>query len=215
MDTEFSHAIVVDDHPDALEWLANSLTSAFPGIQVATATTLDEGFSACKLQLPDIALIDLGLPDGSGIDLLVWLHATAPNTLKIVSSIFSDDRHLFDALRAGAQGYVLKDESLEELVAMLRGITAGQPPLSRSVATRILTHFHRTVDEDQPKLTPRETEVLTLLAQGYAVKRVASRLNLTPSTTATYVKHIYQKLNVRNRAAATLEAGRRGLVDID
>ena len=212
-DLQFRHGLVVDDHTDALKWLKISLAEAFPHIRLMTAGTVAEANSQIDSQVPDIAIIDLGLPDGSGIELIQRLRELNGATYRIVSTIFADDRHLFDALRAGAQGYVLKDDSQHELVSMLLGITQGAPPLSPSIASRVLSHFHAPT-ESAVKLTPRETDVLTLLAQGHSVKGVAGLLELTPSTAATYVKNIYQKLNVNNRAEATVEAGRRRLIDL-
>ncbi len=210
---QLCHGLVVDDHTDALNWVRMSLREAFPHISVVTAQSVAEANAQIDERVPDIAIIDLGLPDGTGIDLIQRIFDTNDCTYRIVSTVFADDRHIFDALRAGAQGYVLKDDSQQELVNMLRGITQGFPPLSPSIASRVLAHFHAP-SEPTVKLTPRETDVLTLLAQGHSVKGVAGLLDLTPSTTATYVKNIYQKLNVNNRAEATVEAGRRRLIDL-
>ncbi|MEM7077073.1 MAG: response regulator transcription factor [Pseudomonadota bacterium] len=209
---QFRYGLVVDDHPDALQWVTSALSDAYPDLDIATAHSLESARYAVATCAPDIALIDIGLPDGSGIDLITELHRSDAESYKIVSTIFGDDKHLFEALRAGAQGYVLKDESQAELSAMLKGIVAGTPPLSASVARRLLNHFHHPVDLPEVHLTERENEVLTLLAKGYTVQRVADLLDITANTTAGYVKNIYRKLNVSNRAEAAMEASRRGLV---
>ena len=138
------------------------------------------------------------------------------DTLIVVATVFDDDAHLFPALRAGAQGYVLKDQAPEVLADMLKGIAAGQPPLSPSVARRLLRHFGppaAPTDTTNP-LSPRETEVLGLIAKGYTVQQVADALELTRNTTAGYLKEIYRKLSVSSRAEATLEATRLGLVRV-
>ncbi len=217
----FQHGLVVDDHPAAGRWMEQALLEAFPGISVVWAASLEAGRQCVAQQLPQIALIDLGLPDGSGTELIAQLNQHDASIMSVVSTVFGDDAHLFDALGAGAQGYVLKDEAQPQLVRLLRGIANGEPPLSPSIARRLLQHFREaespadTVPADSAddvKLTAREAEVLTLLAKGYTVKRVADLLNITQNTTAGYVKTIYRKLNIRNRAEATLEASRRGLV---
>jgi DNA-binding NarL/FixJ family response regulator len=128
--------------------------------------------------------------------------------------VFDDDAHLFPALRAGAQGYVLKDQSPEALAGMLRGIAAGQPPLSPSIARRLLRHFQPAPAPatEEVLLTPRETEVLQLVAKGLSAQQVADALGLSRHTVTGYLKDVYRKLSVTTRAEATLEAARRGLI---
>ena len=122
--------------------------------------------------------------------------------------------HLFAALKAGAHGYLLKEQTHQELVEHLQGIIQGQPPLSPSVARRILQHFRmRTRPFSRHGLTCRESEVLILLAKGMTCKESASLLGISPHTTADHIKNIYRKLNVNSRAEASLEAARLGLVN--
>jgi DNA-binding NarL/FixJ family response regulator len=180
--------LVVEDLPDARTWLQDAAIEAFPDATVTGVATLAEALEALERTPPDLALVDLGLPDGSG-----------------------HDGHLFSALRAGAQGYVLKDRSRESLADMLRGIVEGQPPLSPTIARRLLGHFHEP-DSADAGLTARERDVLTLLAKGLTVAAVADMLGITANTASGYVKNVYRKLNVSCRAEATLEAARRGLI---
>lgn len=210
--TGFTRALVVDDLPGAREWLAAALREAFPGIDVDTAATLGEAY-ACIDPPPALALIDLGLPDGAGTALIEALRRRGAGTLCIVATVFDDDAHLFPALRAGAQGYVLKDQDRAALVDMLRGIATGQPPLSSSIARRLLRHFQPmpASAEDVP-LTARETDVLRLTAKGLTLNEVATALGLSRHTVSGYLKDIYRKLSVGTRAEAALEAARRGLV---
>lgn len=207
-------ALVVDDLAGSRDWLQRALQLAFPGIVVTQAATLAEALQ-CIAQPPPLALIDLGLPDGSGVQLIEALRAKAAPTLCVVATVFDDDAHLFPALRAGAEGYVLKDQSHEALAEMLRGIAAGQPPLSPSIARRLLRHFQpapaAAVDEAEA-LTGRETDVLRLIAKGLTVGEAAGLLDLSRHTVAGYLKTIYRKLSVNSRAEAALEATRRGLV---
>lgn len=205
-------ALVVDDLASSREWLADALQLAFPGIRIDSAGSLAEAARLIEPP-PPIALIDLGLPDGSGISLIERLRGSC---LCIVATVFDDDAHLFPALRAGAEGYVLKDQAPETLADMLCGIAAGQPPLSPSIARRLLRHF-APVPTTSPAandadLTPRETDVLRLTAKGLTRQEVAQLLNLSTHTVAGYLKDVYRKLRVGTRAEATLEAARRGLV---
>ncbi len=206
----YDRALVVDDLESSCEWLSRALAQAFPGIDIAVAGSLAEA-QAQVAAPPPLALIDLGLPDGSGIRLIEKLHPQG--TLCIVATVFDDDEHLFPALHAGAQGYVLKDQQTENLAEMLTGIAAGRPPLSPSIARRLLRHFQPvTPDIREPALTARETDVLRLIAKGHTVAEVAGLLGLSRHTAAGYLKDVYRKLSVSSRAEAALVATRRGLV---
>ena len=207
----FARALVVDDLASSRDWLARAAALAFPGIAVTPAASLAEALAACEPP-PPLALVDLGLPDGSGVALIERLHPLG--TLCVVATVFDDDAHLFPALHAGAQGYVLKDQTPESLAAMLAGIAAGQPPLSPSIARRLLRHFQPAAPAQaaEPALTARESDVLRLIAKGLSVAEVACMLELSRHTVAGYLKDIYRKLSVGSRAEAALEAMRRGLV---
>ncbi|MEO8671373.1 MAG: response regulator transcription factor [Tahibacter sp.] len=206
-------ALVVDDLAGSRDWLCRALELAFPGIVVHCAGSLAQS-RAWLEPPPPLALIDLGLPDGSGVDLIEHLQRTSPATLCIVATVFDDDAHLFPALRAGAKGYVLKDQSPEVLAQMLRGIAEGQPPLSPSIARRLLRHFQPADQSPAPAspLTPRETEVLRLIAKGLTMQEAGAALQLSRHTVASHLKEVYRKLSVGTRAEATLEALRLGIL---
>ncbi|MGQ0801338.1 MAG: response regulator [Pseudomarimonas sp.] len=213
--TVLRRALVLDDLDASRRWLCAALEQAYPGIVVVEAASLAAA-EAVLMPLPDLALIDLGLPDGSGVRMIERLCA-AGSTLCVVATIFDDDAHLFPALRAGAQGYVLKDMSQQDLAAMLLGIADGQPPLSPSIARRLLRHFGPALptvanDTDADKLTLREKSVLQLIGKGLTVVEAAGALDLSRHTCAGYVKDIYRKLRVSSRAEAALAATRMGLV---
>jgi len=207
------HILVVDDLAASRAWMRSALALAFPEAQVQEADSLASGLLALQ-PLPDIALIDLGLPDGSGIELIEVLRRGEPPPLCIVATVFDDDGHLFPALRAGAEGYLLKDQPAEAVAQALTGIAEGRPPLSPSIARRLLSHFRPTPapQSEAIALTARETEVLQAIAKGYTVQQVAGLLSLSPHTVAGYLKEVYRKLAVSSRAEATLEAARRGLI---
>jgi len=208
--------LIVEDREDARVWLQAVLIAAFPGIRVEQAGSVKEALVRLEGPSPGIALVDLGLPDGSGVDILHALRERHPSTLRIVTTIFDGDQHLFPALRAGAQGYVLKDQSRPHLVQMLQAIAEGVPALSPSIARRLLGFFAPPATEPAHEaLTPREVEVLTLLAKGLSIVSVADVLKLSRHTVGGYVKEIYRKLGVSTRAEAALEAARRGIVPIE
>ncbi|NMA97079.1 MAG: response regulator transcription factor [Phyllobacteriaceae bacterium] len=207
--------LLIEDQPSTREWMISVLRKAFSNLEIETVGTLKAGLSFLTERGEGLwlAIIDLGLPDGSGIEIVKRLRSEFPDVIPIVATIYDDDAHLFEAISFGARGYVLKDEEADLLVSYLQRIERGEPPLSPSIALRILSHFQAPAKQpdDEAGLSPRETEVLTLLARGLTVAEAAKRLGLQPQTVASYVKVIYQKLCVSSRAEATREAIRRGL----
>lgn len=162
-----------------------------------------------------LALVDLGLPDGSGVELIRCLRKEEQEAINVVLTIHGEDSFLFEALTAGAYGYLLKDSNDKALVAMLKRLEGDEPPLSPAIARRLLHHFHGKPllsTNDDCELTPRERETLSHLASGLTVPEAAAYMGISRQTVAGYVKAIYEKLHVSNRAQATLEAIRRGLV---
>ena len=215
------HALIVEDLPQAREWLGAVLAQAFPAVEVTTVGRRDHAL-ACVAQQPfDLALIDLGLPDGSGVDVVGALRQHQPQALPVVVTIYDDDEHLFPALQAGAFGYLLKEQAQEALVAQLLRMVDGEPPLSPPIARRVLAHFAAGLPrreallrqvEAQVHLTERETEMLQRVAKGYTLAEIAQQFGLSRHTVGDHIKQVYRKLNVSSRAEAALEAARRGLV---
>lgn len=206
--------LVLEDQTTLAHWLVETLEESFPGIRVTRAGTLADALRHVQADTPDIALVDLGLPDGSGLDLIRALSGRQPACQIVVTTIYADDHHLFPALRAGATGYLLKDQPRARIVQSLRGIATGEPPLSAGIARRLLRVFGADAgDDDAPKLTPRERETLALIAKGYKIAEVAATLGVSHNTAHEYVKNVYRKLKVSSRAQAALEATRLGLVN--
>ena len=223
---QLSHCLLVEDQDATTAFLQQALSTAFPGIKVTSRRNLRDAqawlWERSKLTggrepLP-LALVDLGLPDGSGIELIRQLKVTEPETKCVVVTIYDDDAYLFEALSAGASGYILKDENPPFIVNILKRVLTDEPPLSPAIARRLLSHFHAPAPEPPAEstkgadLTPRERETLTLISRGLTVAETAQQLGLSPQTVAGYVKIIYQKLHVSNRVEAAREAIRRGLV---
>lgn len=215
-------ALVVDDLPAVRTGFVELLRESYPGAQVFEAGRMADAMQILLREPVDLLLVDLGLPDASGLELIRALADKRPQARSVVVTIFDDDDHLFSALQAGAFGYLLKDRPKIELRAQLRRIQDGEPPLSPSIARRMVQHFTHlrsatqaqpnVLPEDHVALTERESEVLQLVGKGYTLPEIAVQLGLSRHTVADYVKQIYRKLNISSRAEATLEAVRRGLV---
>lgn len=170
---------------------------------------------------PDVLLTDLGLPDGSGIDLIRETAARHPATDIMVISVFGDEAHVVASIEAGATGYVLKDSLPDEFVALIRELRAGGSPISPLIARKLLRTFRRPPPAPvaaavnavaEAGLTPREAEVLGLVAKGFAFAEVARLLEMSPHTVTAHVKRVYQKLAVHSRGEAVYEATRMGLL---
>lgn len=205
------NALLLEDHERTRDVLCSVLREAFVDINVDAVSTVAQARERAEGRQYDLALLDINLPDGSGVEVAAELSRQESAHYIVMATVMDDDESLFGALRAGAQGYLLKGHLRAELVVQLRGIVEGRPPLSPSIARRILSHFHPDPRSKQ-QLTPREVDVLTLIAQGATRKGIARQLDLSPNTVSGYIKTIYQKLNIRSCSEATLEAVRRGLV---
>lgn len=206
------HVLIVEDVPEALAWMAGVVLSAFPGCRVDEARSVRDVESRGQGGW-DLALVDLGLPDGSGLDVIRRLKALSPEMTCIVSTVLGDDAHIVAALSAGAQGYILKGQPEPVVRRQLVQLQHGVPALSPTIARRIMEHFQRTgpVDNEAEALSARETEVLVLLSKGLRNAEAAQALNVAESTIATHVKSIYRKLGISSRAEAALHATRLGL----
>jgi DNA-binding NarL/FixJ family response regulator len=207
------HVLLLEDLPHVSQWLSQSITQAFgSAVRITLAETRAEGLQQADQQSFDLALIDIGLPDGSGMDVLTRLLHQQPKCLNVMSTIFDDDQHVFQALRLGAKGYLLKDQSKAEMAGLLQGMLQGHLPISPAIANKLLNFFQPQPQSLEQPLSQRETEVLTLLAKGITVPKVAALLEIKPSTCYGYVKDIYRKLNINSRSEATLAATRMGLI---
>ena len=219
--------LIVEDLATTADWLEGIVAQTFPHLQVQKVATvsaalayLEHPLAAQPLPLA-LALVDLGLPDGSGIRVLRSLAQRYPSAMPVVTTIYDDEAHVFEALSAGARGYLLKENDASLMVEYLRRIERGEPPLSPSIALRLLKHFQNTgavrqvaaePHLQQVPLSKREEETLRLIAQGLTVAESALELGLSAQTVAGYVKSIYQKLHISSRAQATREALKRGFV---
>ncbi|CAN7278902.1 response regulator [Polaromonas sp. LjRoot131] len=165
---------------------------------------------------PDVALIDLGLPDGDGTELIADLARRSRHTSILVVTIFGDEAHVVRALQAGAHGYLLKDTPTAEFGRAIRAVSEGAAPLSPQVARYLLRSFAAPrVDAQRwlvEPLTPREKDVLMAVSQGLSVPETARRLDVAPSTVAAHIKSIYGKLAVHSRVEAVNQARARGLI---
>lgn len=205
--------LIVEDLAEAQCWLKQSAQLAFTDCTVNIAETIAKAYHCIEQDTYDLVLLDIGLPDGSGLQLIQPILQKHAGGLVVMATLFDDDTHVFSALRLGAKGYILKDQSKKNLAQMLVGIDQGHFPISPTIANKLLYFFQPA--PARKKLTPREQDVLTLVAKGYSVPEVADFLTIKKSTCYGYVKDIYRKLKINSRAEAAMEATKMGLITPD
>lgn len=209
-----SRVLVLEDVVDTARWLAERVRRALGDeVSVTLAHTLAAARRMVEQGAYDLFVVDLGLPDGDGTDFIRQLDPARTGAHVVVTTIYDDDDHVFRALRAGARGYLLKDQSDQALEEALRGLEADVPALSPGIARRMMDFFSRSGTTTEPcGLTPRERDVLVLIAGGLSVGDAAGRLAISAHTVRGYVKDIYRKLGISSRAEASLKAVRMGLI---
>ena len=207
--------LIADDHLFFRKGI-HALLSSLPNMTVVgEASTGEEAITAAVALQPDVVLMDLQMPEGSGIEATRQIVSTSPNVRVLVVTMFKDDDSVFTALRAGARGYILKDADEDEMIRAIRAVGRGEAIFSPAIATRVLAFFaapHPLVPKEAfPMLTEREREILHLIAQNMSNAAIAKRLELRGKTVSNYVSNIFSKLQVVDRAEAIVRAREAGL----
>lgn len=201
--------VIADDHPVVREGL-RSLVSRLPDMRiVAEASTGREAVALCLRHKPDIALVDLRMPEMSGVEAISALRERAPAVRAIVLTTFDGDEDVYRSLCAGAKAYLLKDAPREELLACIRAVHEGKTWVSSLAAAHLAARL------SEEALTARELEVLRLMAAGKSNKEIGTALFVTEGTVKVHVNHILRKLNVSGRGEAIAQAAKRGIVHIE
>jgi DNA-binding NarL/FixJ family response regulator len=194
------------------------------------ASTRAQGLELLAGLPADVLLVDLGLPDGSGIDVIRGALAQWPDCAVMVCTAFGDEAHVMQSIEAGASGYLLKDSEPDNMLHEIRSLHAGGSPISPLIARQILMRFRgvpalpanasatvsadssASVDREQAALSVREKEVLELITKGFTVEEIARLMQVSQHTVQTYVRRIYSKLKVNSRAEAIYEARHQGIL---
>lgn len=206
--------LMADDHPLVRRGMRAMLSTAGDIEVVGEASTGREAVTLAATLSPDVILMDLQMPDLSGIDATRQILASRPQALILVVTLFEDDDSVFLALRAGARGYILKDADERDLLAAIRAVATGAAMFSPAVASRMLALFaspRPALPEVFPALTDREREILELMARGLSNPRIAQQLSISVKTVSNHVSVIFAKLQVVDRAEAIVRAREAGL----
>lgn len=184
--------------------------------------TLEQGMANIQDSLSDVLLLDLGLPDGNGIELIKFIEDRGIRTGVIVITVFGDEKHILDAISAGAVGYLLKDEEHQEIEVSIAQMLKGGSPISPSIARHLLKRFQADKPDAKKKvryksrgrmnLTSRELEVLQKISKGFTSKEISEMENISYHTVTTHIRNIYKKLSVNSRTEALFEAYNMGLL---
>jgi len=207
--------LIVEDNPVTRDVLIQVVENETKLRLLGSASTCAEAIERLSCA-PDILLVDIGLPDCSGIDLIRSAKQQLPETEIMVISSFGDEDHVVDAIEAGATGYILKDKSLAKVGSHILSLMKGDSPISPGIARYLLRRFQsepqQSPDQPAPSLTEREQNVLTLIAKGCSRAEAAETLGMSQHTVTTHIKHIYRKLSVHSRTEAVFEAYQMGLI---
>jgi RNA polymerase sigma factor (sigma-70 family) len=217
MASERIKVLIVDDHPVFRDGLRRCLETRKELRLLAAVGSGEEMWKSIRnLGRPHIVLMDVEMPGGNGIELTKQLHEKHPEVRVLMLTAFSDAERVFAALKAGAVGYLLKNATPDEIRTAVERAAAGEPLLSGEIAGRVLHEFERERQEDRYReqlagLTPREEEILRLLATGESNKEIGSRLFISEQTVKNHVASIFRKLQVNDRTKAALLAVKMGL----
>jgi DNA-binding NarL/FixJ family response regulator len=210
--------LIVEDEPEFLRRFSNAVLA---DASLTLMAAVSNGTAALALlgdRSPDVVLLDLGLPDMDGTEVIRHVARHHPRCDVLVVTMFGDDRHVIAALEAGATGYLLKDAGADRVAAAIHELHEGGSPISPGIARRVLARFRTAPDRpasELPKasvLTPRETELLRLTAKGLSFEEIGRLLDISPHTVVAHVKKIYRKLAVHSRGEAVYEASQMGLL---
>jgi DNA-binding NarL/FixJ family response regulator len=213
MDT--TSILIVEDEAEFLRAYCDAVTRESGFRLVAAVTTLAAAQAMIEQAVPDVLVVDLGLPDGNGTDLIRQAVARRPDCDALVVTVFGDDQHVIGAIEAGATGYLLKDSAPGELARCIRELRDGGSPISPSIARRLLARMRAPEAKAAPgtsPLTEREAEILRLVAKGLSFADVSGTLGISAHTVVAHVKKIYRKLSVHSRGEAVFEATQLGLL---
>ncbi|WP_050478313.1 response regulator transcription factor [Herbaspirillum rhizosphaerae] len=228
------HVAIVEDDPGFCDALSKAVGAAPDMLLAGMAGTRAEGLAMLQGPPADVLLVDLGLPDGSGIDVIVAAVAQWPSCNIMVSTTFGDETHVMRSIEAGAAGYLLKDSSPAKMIDEIRSLASGGSPISPIIARQVLARFRgaalpasapaasaaadqrgagaRGQEEAQVLLSAREKEVLDYITRGFTAQEIAKLMQLSPFTVRTFVRRIYSKLKVTSKTEAIYEARTLGLL---
>lgn len=210
---------ILEDNPATRAQLERSVDTHRELAHAGSADSVESARAWLRENTTDVALVDLDLPDGNGVEVIREFATPNHHPEFMVITVFGDDRHVIEAIEAGATGYLLKEREPEHISQSIVDLVNGGSPISPSIARHLLKRFREGSDghdpaPSTPHLTQRESEVLNMVVKGFSYQEIADALDLSFHTVTSHIKHIYRKLSVRSRGEAVFEAIQLGIVDI-
>ena len=202
---------IVEDNDQLRSTLARVISRADGFVCLSQFANAEEALKALPKERPAVALMDINLPGMNGVECVRRLKQVAPEIQAVMLTVYEDTENIFNALAAGASGYLLKRTKSAELLEAIRDVVAGGSPMTAHIARKVVQSFQKTGASAQPSenLSPREQEVLDCLSQGFLYKEIAEKLGISYETVHTYIRRIYEKLQVRTRTEAVAKFLRR------
>jgi DNA-binding NarL/FixJ family response regulator len=216
--------VLVEDDVNFQRALVEAMRAAPDMVLLTVASTRAQGLKALNGEPMDVLLVDLGLPDGSGIDVIRAAHDRWPHCNIMVSTAFGDELHVMQSLEAGATGYLLKDSAPQSMLDEIRSLHAGGSPISPLIARRVLTRFRQLdrpatgsaatlpAEKVRVALSAREQQVLEFITKGFTYDEIAGLMSVSRHTVLTFVRRIYAKFEVSSKTEAIYEARKNGLL---
>ncbi|MFZ4784201.1 MAG: response regulator [Flavobacteriales bacterium] len=196
------HVIIVEDDEPTRQGLVEILSHESEIVILADFASVEDALKSDYWTKCDILLTDIGLPGKSGIDLIRMMNEEKPNVQSVVLTVFEDDEHVFDALRAGANGYLLKTARASAVVNALLEVADGGSPMTGTIARKVLSSFKEKDELHSDDLTDRENQILRKLADGLRYKEIADDFGVSTETIRTHIRNIYRKLQVQSKIEA-------------
>jgi DNA-binding NarL/FixJ family response regulator len=193
---------IVEDDAQTRKIFANWISGTSGFRLVGDWGDAEKALGALPAKKPDVVLMDINLPGMSGVEAVKRLKPLLPDTQFVMLTVYEDANHIYNALAAGATGYLLKQTPRAELLGAVEDVHHGGSPMTSNIARKVVQSFKQIPAAGDQALSPREQEVLELLARGYLYKEIAERLNISGPTVNTYIRRMYEKLHVRSRAQA-------------
>lgn len=209
--------VLVEDDPNTRKRIKIAVEQHPELIVIASVGSCADARKVIHKCKPDVLLVDLGLPDGHGTEIIRLTQTTLPKTEIMVITVFGDEQNVLSAIQAGATGYLLKDGDADYIGQSIKQMINGGSPISPTIARYLLKQYRTTVntecaESEIPYLTNREKEVLNLVTKGFSYAEIATTLELSVNTVNSHIKNIYKKLSVNSRGEAVFEAAQLGLI---
>jgi len=204
--------VVADDHPLYRSALADTVRSRDGLALVGEAAEGGEALRLLRERRPEVAVLDVMMPGAGGADVLAAVAREALGTRVILLTAYLESEAVYEAIGAGAAGYLSKDSGPDQICDAIEAVAAGGTVLGPEVQANVAGEIRQRASRERPALTPREGEILAMIADGRSGPEIGRRLNLSTATVKTHLQHLYEKLGVSDRAAAVAEAMRRGLI---